>query len=357
MGGGRDEGKESGNLSTGRTEREDIIPLTLKPVLPLTHTKSAASVLLTQRSAVTFASARSNRSNRSTVSNVSRPAVSTKAAIARRMAADRRRRRMDYILDGVRRIGERETAPTSPLLPLGGTHDREKDPMAEKETTGGMGSTAAWGRGDGTVVISTRVQEVLSGFGRSVNKDDDESLDNDPNNQTAQKVKSMRRQLDARKAARQEAIRHNERYRRAQRYNLITLQETQQRRQEATVGLTGPSGERFGPYSLEDVLEFQVFANHLNVQGAEHVTVASLLENSDIQSDPYSHALLQELVRSRVLQWNQPLSLEDLMQVRYVPSGASVNCLGVTFVIAETTKVCNIFVSFVCLFACLSYGV
>lgn len=311
-----DEGGGSGNRNTGRTERGGTMPQNQGQVLPLTPTRSTANVLLTQRSAVTLASARSNRSNKPNMLPTSRPAVSTKAAVARRMAADRRRRRMDCILDGVRRIGQREAA-TSPL-PLGGTRrDDEQDPTAEEETAGEWGTTAgAGGRGAGTVVISTRVQEVLSSFNRSVNgDDDDDNRDNEANNQTDQRVKSMRRQLDARTAARQEAIRHNERYRRAQRYDLVTLQETQLRRQEAMVGLTGPSGERFGPYSLDDVLEFQVFANHLNVHGAEHLTVMSLMENPDIQSDPYSHALLQELTRSGVLQRNQPLSLEDLMQV------------------------------------------
>lgn len=314
MGEGGDEGRGSDNRNTGRRAKEEILPLTLRPVLPLTHTRSAPSALLAQKSAATLKSVRSNKSNRSDASNVSRPVVSTKAAVARRTAADRRRRRMDCLLDDVRRIGERESAAASSLLPLGGTHDGEQDPTVEKETSGKLGTTETWGLGDGTVVISTRVQEVLSSFDMVVNSDDD-NRDYDPNNQIAQKAKSMRRQLDARTAAREEAIRHNERYRRAQRYDLITLQETQQRRQEAMVGLTGPSGERFGPYSLDDVLEFQVFANHLNVQGAERLTVTSLLENPDIQSDPYSHALLQELARSRVLQRNQPLSLEDLVQV------------------------------------------
>lgn len=304
----------SGTRNTGRTAREEFIPLTLKPVLSLTHTKSTASVH-TQRSAVTLTSARSQKSTRSEISSVSRPIVSTKAAVARRLAADRRRRRMDCILDGVRCIGQQETAETSPFFPLGFTHDDELNPTVENERARELGTTGGWGRGGGTVVISTRVQEVLSSFDRSVNSEND-NRDNDPNNQTAKTaVKSIRRQLDARTAAKKEAIRHNERYRRAQRYDLIALQETQQRRQEAMVGLTGPSAERFGPYSLDDVLEFQVFANHLNVQGAQQLTVASLLENPDIQSDPYSHALLQELVRSRVLQWNQPLSLEDLMKV------------------------------------------
>lgn len=67
--------------------------------------------------------------------------------------------------------------------------------------------------------------------------------------------------------------------------------------------------------SLDDVLEFRVFANNLSSPGVEQLTVRGLAENTDIQADPYSQALLQELIKSGVLQWNQSLSLEDLMQV------------------------------------------
>lgn len=70
----------------------------------------------------------------------------------------------------------------------------------------------------------------------------------------------------------------------------------------------------FSCFSLDDVLEFRVFANHLSLPGAEQLTVRGLVENADIQADPYSQALLQELTKSGVLQWNQALSLEDLMQ-------------------------------------------
>lgn len=71
-------------------------------------------------------------------------------------------------------------------------------------------------------------------------------------------------------------------------------------------------------FSLDDILEFRVFVNHLNLPGAEQLTVRGLVENADIQADPYSQALLQELTKSGVLQWNQALSLEDLMQARRV---------------------------------------
>lgn len=77
--------------------------------------------------------------------------------------------------------------------------------------------------------------------------------------------------------------------------------------------------------SLDDVLEFRVFANNLSLPGAEQLTVRSLAESADIQADPYSQALLQELIASGVLQWNQSLSLEDLMQVHeYSSSVCSV---------------------------------
>ncbi|CAM9298583.1 unnamed protein product [Ectocarpus fasciculatus] len=310
---GEGEGEvNGGGRISGQAEKRQGMPLTQRSAVPLTQ-RSTPNLLPTQRSVLNLASARSNISNRSNLSI--RPTVSTKAAVAKRMAADRRRRRMDYILDGVRRMGQREgmVAQLPISSPRAGEEDEEEEEK-KKQTKGEWGTAGGEGRGTGTVVISTRVQEVLSRFERSVN-DDGDSRDSGPDDEADQKVRAMRRQLDARIAARQEAIRHNERYRRAQRYDLVTLQETQQRRHEAMVGLTGPSGERFGPYSLDDVLEFQVFANHLNAQGAEHLTVRGLVENPDIQADPYSHALLQELARSRVLQWNRPLSLEDLMQL------------------------------------------
>lgn len=68
-----------------------------------------------------------------------------------------------------------------------------------------------------------------------------------------------------------------------------------------------------------------MFANNLSLPGAEQLTVRSLAESADIQADPYSQALLQELIASGVLQWNQSLSLEDLMQVHeYSSSVCSV---------------------------------
>lgn len=77
-----------------------------------------------------------------------------------------------------------------------------------------------------------------------------------------------------------------------------------------------PCSYYFSCFSLDDVLEFRVFANSLGFPGAEQLTVRVLIENDDIQADPYSQALLQELTKSGVLQWNQALSLDDLMQAR-----------------------------------------
>lgn len=296
-------------------------------VAPLTQ-RSTANVLLTQRSAVALASARSNRSIKSCLSQT-RPAVSAKVAVGRRMAADRRRRRMENILDGVRRIGVVSPSPSDPRADAQEqASDTEAEAAVGDRSAVGAAAAATGERGGGTIVISTRVREVLSRFERSENGGEDSDEDDELDHQTMHRVKSMRRQLDARTAARQEAIRHNERYRRAQRYDLITLQKTQLRRQEAMVGLTGPSGERFGPYTLDDVLEFRVFLNQLNSQGGEHLTVRALIENPDIQADPYSDALLQELTKSGVLRWNQPISLEDLMQVR---------CYGSAFRVAKQT--------------------
>ncbi|CAM9316088.1 unnamed protein product, partial [Hapterophycus canaliculatus] len=312
--------EEKVDLNTGQTENARRTPPILGSMVPLAQ-RSTPNVLQTQRSVMTLPSARSNRSNVST-----RPVISTKAAVARRLAADHRRRRMDCIVDSVRRIGQREVARSASLpdtqnqiaaCPGIGNNDHcrvDSDHTSEEEMAEGWGPVGAGEARTGTVIISSRVQEVISRFERLVDHVEADGQ-NASDNQADQRVKSMRRQLEARTAARQEAIKHNERYRRAQRYDLISLRETQQRRQEAMVGLTGPSGERFGPYSLDDVLEFQVFANYLNAHGAEHLTVRGLIENPDIQADPYSHALLQELTRSRVLQWNQPLLLDDLMQL------------------------------------------
>lgn len=229
--------------------------------MPLTHRSSAPKAVVTQRStanmlfthrSAALASARSNRSNKPRPS-VARPAVSTKAAVARRMAADRRLRRMDGILDGVRRLGQQEVGGSRH-----GVSRADGDPARRTATEEAATAAAAAGesgaaktgdRGAGTVVVSARVREVLSRFGRSVDGGDDDQENADFNNQADQRARSMRRQLEARTAARQEAIRHNERYRKAQRYDLVTLQETQLRRQEAIVGLAGPSGERFGPYT------------------------------------------------------------------------------------------------------------
>lgn len=260
---------------TERAERgETTPPTTLAAAAPLTQKSSApkmvltqrstANLLFTQRSARTLLSARSNRSNKSCLSMTTRPAaVSTKAAVARRMAADRRLRRMDGILDGVRRLGQRQTAAAAGAQfsltsrAADGDRARRGTTVVEEEegggTAGGTGPATSSGGlvGAGTVVVSARIREVLSRFERSVNGGGDGEDDDDIefNNRADQRAKNMRRQLEARTAAREEAIRHNERYRRAQRYDLVTLQETQLRRQEAMVGLAGPSGERFGPYT------------------------------------------------------------------------------------------------------------
>lgn len=266
------------------------------------------AIPLTQRSAATAASGKSN--------------VSTGADISRKLATDRRHRRMDDILDGVRRIGLRDETSPPPLSSkhggssaLGGGQDSsivESSEATGEEHGGAITTTAA--------VISTRMSKVMSRFDRLVNGDEDNRDEStDPNDQGGKldgKIDPKeRRRRSVRIAARQAAIRQNERYRHAQRFNLTTLQETQQRRQEAMVGLTGLSGERFGPYSLEDVLDFQTFAHYLSAQGADHMTLRGLMDNPGIQADPYSHALLQELARSRVLQCNRALSFEELMQV------------------------------------------
>lgn len=271
-GGGRTGRREAGGDDRGvggtstpkneRAKRREATPVTRLAAMPpaqrfsaarmvvLTQ-RSTANMLFTQRSTATLASARSNRSNKSCVS-MTRPVVSTKTAVARRMAADRRLRRMDGILDGVRRLGHRETASRRwSLVSRAGDGDVARSTVVEETQ---LGDAKAGGRGagagGGAVMVSARVREVLSRFERSVNgggEDDQEDIEF--NNQADQRARLMRRQLEARTAARQEAIRHNDRYRRAQRYDLVTLQETQLRRQEAMVGLAGPSGERFGPYT------------------------------------------------------------------------------------------------------------
>lgn len=260
----------------------------------------------TQRSAATAASGLSN--------------MTTGAEFSRKHSAERRHRRMDDILDGVRRIGlPEETSPPPFRSNHGGSGlggGQNSSTVESLEMAGGEREEAVT-----SVVVSTRVREVLSRFDRLVN-DDEYNRDGstDPNDQGGNFVGNFipkgRRRRSVRIAARQAAIRHHERYRHAQRFNLTTLQETQQRRQEAMVGLTGPSGERFGPYSLDDVLDFQTFAHYLSAQGADHMTLRGLMDNPGIQADPYSHALLQELARSRVLEWNRALSFEELMQVR-----------------------------------------
>ena len=265
------------------------------------------AIPVTQRSTATAASGKSN--------------VSTSAEASRKLATDRRHRRMDDILDGVRRIGLRDD--TSPP-PLSNKHGGSSTPGGGRDlsTVESSGATGEEHEGSAAtaVVISSRVREVLSRFDRLVNGDEDNrDGSTDPNDQGGNLDGNIdpkeRRRRSVRIAARQAAIRQNERYRHAQRFNLTTLQETQQRRQEAMVGLTGPSGERFGPYSLDDVLDFQTFAHYLNAQGADHMTLRGLMDNPGIQADPYSHTLLQELARSRVLQWNRALSFEELMQV------------------------------------------
>lgn len=292
--------------------------------------RSKGGVMSTQRSTASLASARSAKSGRSNASSVG-------SECARRITADRRRRRMDGIIHGVRRITEQDNTTRDATIPstharprscssllrihdqgAGSFHDDDDDDV-EKEFVAASGRVPREGArvaGEGAaVVVSTRVRDALSRFDRFVHDGDDRGQSDHAGGKRTPTSSLEIRRRDIRTAAKQTAIRHNARYRRAQRFNLVTMQETQQRRQGAMVGLTGPSGERFGPYSLEDVLEFQAFATHLSAQGAEHMTMRGLMNNPGIQGDPYAHALLQDLARAGLFKWNQALSFEDLMQV------------------------------------------
>lgn len=254
--------------------------------------------LSTHRSAMSLMSTRSNAPN--------------SAEHARRMASSRRRRRMDSILRGVRGLVQSDEDCSRPS----GVCGEMSQPVDDNRDAPRTGTVVARrGEVGVTVMISTRVCDVISKFDTFVN--DEERYDElDTAGKTGGKSPLHCRQRDIRIAARQAAIRHNERYRRAQRFNLVTLQETQQRRQEAMVGLTGPSADRFGPYSLDDVLEFQTFATHLGSHGVAQLTARELMQNPGIKADPYAQALLAELARSRVIRWEQVLSTEDLMQAR-----------------------------------------
>lgn len=314
-------------------------PLKLKEQAVISA-RSKSGLMLTQRSTASLASARSATSARSNASSVG-------SECARKVIADRRRRRMDGIIHGIRRITEQDITGRGAISPS--THralpPRSCSSLLRVQDQGAAGAAgfvhtdgndnddkefvaaiAAGGSpredacalvaGEGTTVfVSTRVRDALSRFDRFVHDDDDRGQSDHAGGMRTPTNPLEIRRRDIRTAAKQTAIRHNARYRRAQRFNLVTMKETQQRRQGAMVGLTGPSGERFGPYSLEDVLEFQAFASHLSAQGAEQMTLRGLMNNPGILGDPYAHALLQDLARARLFQWNQALSLEDLMQV------------------------------------------
>lgn len=250
-----------------------------------------------------------------------------------RLHADRRRRRIDRIISDVGQIEKNNEGMNPPEHPMtiiskrtaaDGTNSNSQ-PISGR---GGTGNYEVGATVEGKVeelspikhptsVLSDIVQNVLSKFERLVHgvgnaKGMRGSFHDRVDHSDTVLEKRLR---EKRTAAWKSAIRHNERYLRAQRFNLNAMKETQQRRHEATVGLSGPSGERFGPYSLEDVFDFQAFASHLGALGVEFLTVRGLMNNPGIQNDPYTHALLQELTRMHVVHWNQPLSLEDLMQV------------------------------------------
>lgn len=298
--------------------------------IPLTREKREAAgrkmldVPLSQRS--TAMSARALRSPRTNV------AISSDFRV--RLHADRRRRHIDRIIFDVGQIEKNNEGVGSPEYMVTTTTKcitADETNSSSRPSSAGVTlnevDTGVAGReeylspmGHPMGVLSDRVQNVLSRFERLVHGGSianglrRSSHDGGRHTDTVLE----KRLREKRTAARKSAIRHNERYRRAQRFNLNAMKQTQQRRQEATVGLSGPSGERFGPYSLEDVFDFQAFASHLGALGAELLTVRGLMNNPGIQDDPYTHALLQELARTRVVHWNQALSLEDLMQVHEV---------------------------------------
>ncbi|CAM9151762.1 unnamed protein product, partial [Discosporangium mesarthrocarpum] len=114
----------------------------------------------------------------------------------------------------------------------------------------------------------------------------------------------------------QAAHKGDQRYRRARRYSLGTMNENLQRKQEAVVGLGGLSAGRFGPYGLDDVLEFRGFAAHFDMKGGvELVSVRTLMESAEEQEDMYTAALLKDLSKASVLRQHQTMPVEELMQL------------------------------------------
>lgn len=268
----------------------------------LLRSKASKQTLGHRRSAMKLwlASARSN--------------LSLKDELAKRRMAERRRRRIDCILNKVCQLGN-DKFPTPPVS--SGKDDGSRAPgTTASQAWADAGEGVRRPRGATTFSTSTRVRQVLSRFESCVSEDvgNRNVLTSAPGRQTQNDGydNSGNRKQDN---SSEEASRHSRQHLRAKRLDRVSPQKkAHQNRQEVTVGLNRPSCERFGMYNLHEVLEFQTFAQFLSSQGANHLTIQELLDNPGVQANPRHYAFLQE-ARTRVISLNQALSQEDLMEV------------------------------------------
>lgn len=271
----------------------------------LLKSKASKQTLGHHRSAMEFwlASSRSNSS--------------LKDELAKRRTAERRRRRIDCILNKVCQLGK-NTFPTPPVS--SGNDGRSRAPgLTASQSWTDDGDVGRRTEGAAIFTASTRVRQVLSRFECCVSED--------VGNRTASPATPGRQtQNDGygnsgdqkHDNINVETSKNSRQYLQAKRSDRVSSQEeAHQNCQEVTVGLNKPSGERFRMYNLHEVLEFQAFAQSLSSQGTNHLTIQELMDNSDVQANPRHCAFLQELARTKAIPWKKTLSQEDLMQVLY----------------------------------------
>lgn len=278
---------------TMRLEDEAASQLLLK-------NKASKQTLGHHRSAMGFwlASARSNSS--------------LKDELAKRRMAERRRRRIDCILNKVCQLGNNEF-PTPPVSSGKGYGSRAPGPTVS-QAWADDGEVGRRSGGAAIFTTSTRVRQVLSHFESYVSEDvgNRTVLTSTPRRQTQNDGygSSGNRKHDNNNV---ETSKH---FLRAERSDRVSSQEeAHQTSREVTVGLNTPSSERFGMYNLHEILEFQSFAQFLSSQGANQLTIQELMDNPGVQANTRHCAFLQEIARTRVIPLKETLSQEDLMQV------------------------------------------
>ncbi|CAM9299995.1 unnamed protein product [Chrysoparadoxa australica] len=157
------------------------------------------------------------------------------------------------------------------------------------------------------------IEELLSKFNTAVA--------GDPNWSSASSWKIRVDRIRAAKAQRAaiaaEMKRKNDKYLRSRGLSLTAMDATLQREGEANVGLDGAIGGRFGPYSLEEVLEICDLFMHFDPEFTGSVRVSQIMACDAVEGNSYLKALFEGLIQYKVLDRDGNMKMEELMETLF----------------------------------------